>query len=147
MRLVTKILCDNAGLAYNKGDPVGNSKEPKLATPASQVAFGGGSGYGDVAGPVRRRPRPAEEEKPTPVWRSKLRNEPADEMEVFLFPLKGPVRGALSRLMELLEAVVDDPLPLQLSVVSGPLGYVSSIRALKPGIIPQPPSQFSPVVR
>lgn len=118
-----------------------------MATPASNVAFSGGGGYGDVVGPSRRRARPAEEEKATPVWRSRLRQEPADEVEVFLFPLKSEVKNALSRLMELLEAVVDDPVPLQLSVVSGPLGYVSSIRALKPGLDPVPPSHFRPVVR
>lgn len=118
-----------------------------MATAASNVAFGGGGGYGDIAAPTRRRRHPVEEEQTAPLWRSRVQRQPADEVEVFLFPLKGPVRDALSRLMDMLETVVDDPVPIQLSVVSGPLGYMASIRSIRPGILPEPAPQFRPVVR
>lgn len=96
--------------------------DPDASGPRSTTADGGGQGAG------YRPPR-------------------ADVQEVFLFTLGEPFKGALSKLMGLLEQVNNIPHDVRIAIVSGPLGYMPNLRALRPTPFSPTPTLLRPTVR
>ena len=75
------------------------------------------------------------------------RSPRADVQEVFLFTLTEPFKGALNKLMGLLEQVNNIPHDVRIAIVSGPLGYMSNIRSVRPTPFVPTPTLLRPVVR
>jgi hypothetical protein len=96
--------------------------DPDATGPRSTNADGGGQGAG------YRPPR-------------------ADVQEVFLFTLTEPFKGALSKLMGLLEQVNNIPNDVRIAIVSGPLGYMPNLRAVRPTPFSPTPTLLRPTVR
>ena len=71
----------------------------------------------------------------------------ADVQEIFLFTLSEPFKGALSKLMGLLEQVNNIPSEVRIAIVSGPLGYMSNLRSVRPTPFVPTPTLLRPLVR
>lgn len=122
-------------------------------TATSNIRFGG-SGFGPEFFPVKRKRKisgEGEESTSSNVPQSYTRAK-RDEVEVFMFTVKEPIRSALNQLMllikDLLEAEAKDPLkePEIPLLASGPLGY-NSVRAFRPVMFAPTKSVFRPVLR
>ncbi|MBC7544334.1 MAG: hypothetical protein H7338_16560 [Candidatus Sericytochromatia bacterium] len=71
----------------------------------------------------------------------------SDVQEVFLFTLHEPFKGALAKLMGLLEQVNNIPHDVRIAIVSGPLGYMSNIRSVRPTPFMPTPTLLRPLIR
>lgn len=71
----------------------------------------------------------------------------SDVQEIFLFTLQEPFKGALAKLMGLLEQVNNIPTEVRIAIVSGPLGYMSNIRSVRPTPFVPTPTLLRPLVR
>ena len=118
----------------------------------SNIRFGG-SGFGpDYFGRVKRKgPGEKSEDDVASSPRSAVLLQPQeDEVEVFLFTVKEPIRSALSRLMLLIKKVLDahpEEAPVEMpKVPPGPLGY-TSLFAVAPVMHRPTQSVFRSVVR
>lgn len=118
-------------------------------TATGRIGFGG-SGFGPEY--ISRRKRSVEQregERESSSGQGLLRRSPQDELEVFLFTVKDPVRSALSQLMQVIHmAVLQNPSSREdmLEIVSGPLGY-TSVKAVRPVAFVPTRSVFRPVLR
>jgi len=70
----------------------------------------------------------------------------ADSQEVFLMTLGEPFKSALSKLMSLLEQVNNIPHDVRIAIVSGPLGYMPNLRAVRPMPFAPTPTLLRPTV-
>jgi hypothetical protein len=110
----------------------------------------GGSGFGPEY--ISRRKRQVEHQddrQDSASGQGLFRRSPQEEMEVFLFTVKDPVRSALNQLMQVIHsAVLQNPVAREdvLEIVSGPLGY-TSVKAVRPVAFVPTRSVFRPVLR
>ena len=123
-------------------------------TATSNIRFGG-SGFGPDYFPIKARRKVAggdeDDNAPSGSKDSFLRGR-REDVEVFLFTVKDPIRGALKQLMLLLQDVMDvakkqeeiEPEPPP--IVSGPMGY-TNLRAIRPVAFIPTKSIFRPVLR
>lgn len=118
-------------------------------TAAGRVGYGG-SGFGPEY--ITNRKRTVEkhlEDRDTNNQHQSFRRTPQEEMEVFLFTVKDPVRSALSQLMSLIKVtLVENPESMgeRAEIMSGPLGY-TSMRAVRPEAFVPTKTIFKPVTR
>ncbi|PIQ26358.1 hypothetical protein COW36_14760 [bacterium (Candidatus Blackallbacteria) CG17_big_fil_post_rev_8_21_14_2_50_48_46] len=118
-------------------------------TATGRIGFGG-SGFGPEY--ISRRKRSVEhqdEKRDSSSGQGLLRRNPEEDLEVFLFTVKDPVRSALNQLMQVIHiAVLQNPTSREesLEIVSGPLGY-TSMKAVRPVAFIPTRSVFKPVLR
>ncbi len=119
-----------------------------MTTAATGSIRHGGSGFGPDY--VSRRTRRVEkDERQEQSNQQDLGRRQQEDLEVFLFTVKDPVRSALNQLMSVIKvSLIENPAQGQLSpeVLSGPLGY-TTMRAFRP--VPFVPTKtiFRPVTR
>ncbi|HEY9841890.1 MAG TPA: hypothetical protein V6D23_15615 [Candidatus Obscuribacterales bacterium] len=110
----------------------------------------GGSGFGPEYITNRKRSiEKQEDERDSGTSYQHNRRSHQEEMEVFLFTVKDPIRSALASLMSLIKVtLIDNPesTDSRPEIMSGPLGY-TSVRAVRP--VPFMPTKtiFKPVTR
>lgn len=108
----------------------------------------GGSGFGpDYVS--RRTKRVHKEEQQHSQSQSNLNRQPEEDLEVFLFTVKDPVRSALNQLMAVIKTnILENPAYGQLGpeVISGPLGY-TTMRAVRPVAFVPTKTIFRPITR
>ena len=121
-------------------------------TATGSIRFGG-SGFGpDYLGRIKRKnPGEKSEDDVTSSPRSAVLLQPhEEEVEMFLFTVKEPIRSALSRLMLLIKKVLDahpEEAPIEIpKIPPGPLGY-TSLFAVAPVLHRPTKSIFRSVVR
>jgi hypothetical protein len=118
-------------------------------TATGRIGFGG-SGFGpEYISKRKRSVEQHEDRQGSGSDQGLYRRSPEEEMEVFLFTVKDPVRSALNQLMQVLRtAVIDNPSRREdsLEIVSGPLGY-TSVKAVRPVTFVPTRSVFKPVLR
>lgn len=118
-------------------------------TAAGRIGFGG-SGFGpEYITNRKRNVKGQDPKKNSSQGQYGTRNGSQEELEVFLFTVKDPIRSALGQLMSLIKVtLVENPeqaggLP---EIMSGPLGY-TSIRAVRPMAFAPTKTIFKPVTR
>ncbi len=110
----------------------------------------GGSGFGpEYISNRKRLVEKKDEDRGNAGSQDAYRRSPQEEMEVFLFTVKDPVRSALSQLMSLIKVtLIENPEGMESrpEIMSGPLGY-TSMKAVRP--VPFMPTKtiFKPVTR
>lgn len=118
-------------------------------TATSRIGLGG-SGFGpEYISRRKRSVEPQQRERESSSGQGFLRRSPQEELEVFLFTVKDPVRSALNQLMQVIHlAVLNHPSSSKeaLEIVSGPLGY-TSVKAVRPVAFVPTRSVFRPVLR
>lgn len=119
-------------------------------TAAGRIGFGGG-GFGPeyITARRKRRVQARDHESQGSGAQGGRRGRSPEEMEVFLFTVKDPIRSALVQLMHVIQfsltenPVVQDESP---EIISGPLGY-TSLRAVRPVAYEPTKTVFKPVLR
>lgn len=120
---------------------------------ASNVSLnGGGNGGGYVPSTKRKSQPDAAGDNPTRSATSdrdhgRSGHHRADVQEIFLFTLQEPFKSALGTLMGLLEQVNNIPQEVRIAIVSGPLGYMSSLRSARPTPFVPTPTLLKPLIR
>jgi hypothetical protein len=121
-----------------------------MTTTAAGRISGGGSGFGpEYITNRRRNVEKQEDERSNAGSQQGYKRTPQEEMEVFLFTVKDPIRSALSSLMSLIKVtLIENPegLDSRPEVMSGPLGY-TSMRAVRPEAFIPTKTIFKPVTR
>lgn len=120
-----------------------------MTTAAGRIGAGG-SGFGPEY--ISNRKRQVEknlDERDSAGSQQGYKRSPQEEMEVFLFTVKDPIRSALGQLMSLIKVtLIENPegMDSRPEIMSGPLGY-TSVRAVRP--VPFMPTKtiFKPVTR
>lgn len=120
-----------------------------MATSAGRVGAGGGNYGPEYITGRKRNVEKQQEDRGAAGQQAGYRRSPQEEMEVFLFTVKDPIRSALGQLMSLIKVtLIENPegMDSRPEVMSGPLGY-TSVRAVRP--VPFMPTKtiFKPVTR
>lgn len=118
-------------------------------TATGSIRFGG-SGFGPEY--ISRRKRNVQGQDPEKDqarehYGSQKRSQ--EELEVFLFTVKDPIRSALGQLMSLIKtALIENPeyMDSMPEIISGPLGY-TSVRAVRPVAFAPTKTIFKSVTR
>lgn len=121
-----------------------------MSTTAAGRIGAGGPGYGPEYITGRKRSvEKQEEERNSAGSYDQNRRSHQEEMEVFLFTVKDPIRSALASMMSLIrKTLIENPEAhdSRPEVMSGPLGY-TSVRAVRPVAFMPTKTIFKPVTR
>lgn len=121
-----------------------------MSTSAAGRVGAGGSGFGpEYITNRKRHVEKKEEERGDAGAQGGYRRSPQEEMEVFLFTVKDPIRSALSQLMSLIKVtLIENPegMDSRPEIMSGPLGY-TSMKAVRPVAFMPTKTIFKPVTR
>ncbi|PKL78642.1 MAG: hypothetical protein CVV27_03005 [Candidatus Melainabacteria bacterium HGW-Melainabacteria-1] len=118
-------------------------------TATGRIGYGG-SGFGPEYITSRKRSvEKHEDDRGSASSQSGYRRTPQEELEVFLFTVKDPIRSALGQLMSLIKVtLIENPEShdSRPEIISGPLGY-TSVRAVRPMAYVPTKTIFKPVTR
>lgn len=120
-----------------------------MTTAATGSIRFGGSGFGPDYVSRRTRRVQKDEQQEHASSNSNLNRRPEEDLEVFLFTVKDPVRSALNQLMSVIKInLLENPAYGQLGpeVISGPLGY-TTMRAVRPVAFIPTKTIFRPITR
>lgn len=118
-------------------------------TATGRIGLGGGGFGPEYISNRKRSVEKQQEDRDTSSGFQQQRRSPQEEMEVFLFTVKDPIRSALASMMSLIrKTLIENPEAhdSRPEVMSGPLGY-TSVKAVRP--VPFMPTKtiFKPVTR
>lgn len=120
-----------------------------MATSAGRIGSGGSSFGPEYITQRKRSVEKQAEDRDSGASYDQNRRSHQEEMEVFLFTVKDPIRSALASMMSLIrKTLIENPEghDSRPEIMSGPLGY-TSVRAVRP--VPFMPTKtiFKPVTR
>lgn len=112
---------------------------------------GGGSGVLSYITPAKRKASQDDSLTRRITKYTRIIRQRPDEEEVFIFTIKEPIKSIIIRLMDIFKQIneenqVADIKDINISIVSGPLGY-TGIRAFRPIIPTVTQIIFKPVFR
>lgn len=120
-----------------------------MTTATGRIGYGGG-GFGPEYITSRKRSvDKQQEDRDSGADFQQNRRSHQEEMEVFLFTVKDPIRSALASMMSLIRrTLIENPEThdSRPEVMSGPLGY-TSVKAVRPVAFMPTKTIFKPVTR